>query len=150
MPSFEESPFTVIESPFTAPITDGLVRNVQYAMLAVRDSLARGEAPYASHLFYTQMLDDNNLTERQLGMDAGLIICRHAEQTAVYTDYGVSRGMEYGIKAAVQAGRTIVVRRLFSAAVAADKLDRLMHAEYQRHHLPCPETLAAIYGRIMK
>ena len=45
MPSFEESPFTVIESPFTAPTTDGLVRNVQYAMLAVRDSLARGEAP---------------------------------------------------------------------------------------------------------
>ena len=53
-------PFTVIESPFSAPTIDELVRNIQYAMLAVRDSLSRGEAPYASHLFYTQMLDDND------------------------------------------------------------------------------------------
>lgn len=68
-------------------------------MLAVRDSLSRGEAPYASHL-YTQMLDDNDRAERQLGMDAGLTICQHADQTAVYVDLGVSPGMEYGINTA--------------------------------------------------
>ena len=93
-------PFTVIESPFSAPTIDELVRNVQYAILAVRDSLGRGEAPYASHLFYTQMLDDNDSVERQLGMDAGLAICQHADRTAVYVDLGVSRGMEYGIETA--------------------------------------------------
>ena len=99
-------PFTVIESPFSAPTIDELVRNIQYAMLAVRDSLSRGEAPYASHLFYTQMLDDNDSAERQLGMDAGLTICQHADQTAVYVDLGVSHGMEYGINTAKKSRKS--------------------------------------------
>lgn len=145
-----EKPFTVIESPFSAPTIEGLVHNVQYTMLAVRDSLNRGEAPYASHLFYTQMLDDNNAAERKLGMDAGLTICRHAEQTAVYLDFGMSRGMEYGIEAARRAGRSVVERRLFETAIAADELNALMHQEYEKHDLPGPEILATIYGRIIK
>lgn len=143
-------PFTVIETPFSAPTIDGLVRNVQYTMLAVRDSLNRGEAPYASHLFFTQMLDDNNAEERQLGMDAGLTICHHAEQTAVYTDFGTSRGMEYGIEAARRAGRAIVERCLFPNASSPDETKLLMQQEYEKHDLPSPEIIASIYGRIIK
>lgn len=145
-----EKPFTVIESPFSAPDVDGLVRNVQYTMLAVRDSLNRDEAPYASHLFYTQMLDDNNQDERQLGMDAGLTICHHAEQTAVYTDYGTSRGMQYGIETAKSAGRRVVERRLFPNASSPEEVTALMLKEYAKHDLPSPEVIAAIYGRIIK
>ena len=145
-----EKPFTVIESPFSAPDVDGLVRNVQYTMLAVRDSLNRDEAPYASHLFYTQMLDDNNQDERQLGMDAGLTICHHAEQTAVYTDYGTSRGMQYGIETAKSAGRRVVERRLFPNATSPEEVTALMLEEYAKHDLPSPEVIAAIYGRIIK
>ncbi len=145
-----EKPFTVIESPFSAPDVDGLVRNVQYTMLAVRDSLNRDEAPYASHLFYTQMLDDNNQDERQLGMDAGLTICHHAEQTAVYTDYGTSRGMQYGIETAKSAGRRVVERRLFPNASSPEEVTALMLEEYAKHDLPSPEVIAAIYGRIIK
>lgn len=145
-----EKLFTVIESPFSAPDVDGLVRNVQYTMLAVRDSLNRDEAPYASHLFYTQMLDDNNQDERQLGMDAGLTICHHAEQTAVYTDYGTSRGMQYGIETAKSAGRRVVERRLFPNASSPEEVTALMLEEYAKHDLPSPEVIAAIYGRIIK
>ncbi len=145
-----EKPFTVIESPFSAPDIDGIVRNIQYTMLATRDSLSRGEAPYASHLFYTQMLDDNLQSERQLGMDAGLTICHHAEQTAVYTDYGTSRGMEYGIKTAEAAGRSIVERRLFPDASSSEEVTALMLAEYAKHDLPSSVAIAAIYGRILK
>ena len=145
-----QKPFTVIESPFSAPTIEGLVRNVQYAMLAVRDSLNRGEAPYASHLFYTQMLDDNNAGERQLGMDAGLTICQHADQTAVYTDLGVSRGMEYGIETAKKAGRAIVERCLFPNTSNIDEISYLLHKEYEKHDLPSPEIIASIYGRIIK
>jgi hypothetical protein len=125
-------PFTVIESPFSAPTIEGLVRNVQYTMLAVRDSLNRGEAPYASHLFYTQMLDDNNAVERQLGMDAGLTICQHADQTAIYIDLGMSRGMEYGIEAAKKTGRAVVERRLFPKAASTNEVDTLMQQEYEK------------------
>lgn len=97
--------FTLIETPFSAPTEEGIVRNVSYAMLAVRDSLARGEAPYASHLFFTQMLDDNNPHERELGINTGLAIGALASQSAIYTDLGISRGMEYGIAHAEQLGR---------------------------------------------
>ncbi len=145
-----DKPFTVIESPFSAPDVDGIVRNVQYAILAVRDSLNRDEAPYASHLFYTQMLDDNNTDERHLGIDAGLTICHHAEQTAIYADYGVSRGMEYGIKTAESAGRAIVERRLFPEASSTDEVMTLMLQEYEKHDLPSPSVIASIYGRIIK
>lgn len=145
-----DKPFTVVESPFSAPNVDGLVRNVQYTMLAVRDSLNRDEAPYASHLFYTQMLDDNNQDERQLGMDAGLTICHHAEQTAVYTDYGTSRGMQYGIETANTAGRSVIERKLFPNASSPEEVTALMLEEYAKHDLPSPEVIAAIYGRIIK
>ena len=110
----------------------------------------RDEAPYASHLFYTQMLDDNNQDERQLGMDAGLTICHHAEQTAVYTDYGTSRGMQYGIETAKSAGRRVVERRLFPNASSPEEVTALMLEEYAKHDLPSPEVIAAIYGRIIK
>ncbi len=145
-----EKPFTVIESPFSAPDLDGLVRNVQYTLLAVRDSLNRGEAPYASHLFYTQMLDDNNADERQLGMDAGLTICQHAEQSAVYIDLGVSRGMEYGIETARNFGRAVIERSLFPGASSPEEITSLMLVEYKKHDLPSPEVIAAIYGRIIR
>lgn len=145
-----KKPFTVIESPFSAPTIDGLVRNVQYAMLAVRDSLDRGEAPYASHLFYTQMLDDNDETERLRGMDAGLAICHYADQTAVYLDRGISRGMEYGIETAQAARRDVVMRRMFSAALTASEIDIMIEREYAKHDLPAPKVIAEIYGRIIK
>ena len=145
-----EKPFTVIESPFSAPDIEGIVRNVQYAILAVRDSLNRDEAPYASHLFFTQMLDDNSAVERQLGMDAGLTICHHAELTAIYADYGLSKGMEYGIETAKAAGRGIVERKLFPEAASLQEVTTLMLQEYEKHDLPPPSVIASIYGRIVK
>ena len=143
-------PFTVIESPFSAPTIDELVRNIQYAMLAVRDSLSCGEAPYASHLFYTQMLDDNDSAERQLGMDAGLTICQHADQTAVYVDLGVSHGMEYGINTAKKAERATTERRLFPDTASPDEINALLLQEYEKHDLPSSDVIASIYGRIIK
>mgnify|MGYP003587245416 CR=1 FL=1 len=145
-----QKPFTVIESPFSAPTIEGLVHNVQYTMLAVRDSLNRGEAPYASHLFYTQMLDDNSDVERQLGMDAGLTICRHAEQSAAYVDLGTSHGMKYGIGAAKKVGRAVVERYLFPQSSTPDEIHLLVQQEYEKHDMPSPEIIAAIYGRIIK
>jgi hypothetical protein len=50
--------------------------------------------------------------ERQHGIDAGLAWGRVAEATVVYTDFGLSRGMEYGIAAARTAGRPIEFRSL--------------------------------------
>ena len=72
----------------------------------------RGEAPIASHLLYTQpgVLDDNNPIERVRGIEAGLAWRKVAMASVVYTDRGVSAGMEYGIKTAESAGVPIIYR----------------------------------------
>jgi len=100
----------ILESPYAGDIEG----NVTYARACVRDSLKRGEAPIASHLLYTQpgVLRDEIPAERQWGIDAGLAWRRVADATVVYTDKGVSKGMEYGIAAAREAGRSVEFRSL--------------------------------------
>jgi hypothetical protein len=100
----------ILESPYAGDID----ANVEYARACVRDSLARGEAPIASHLLYTQpgILRDEIEDERRWGIDAGLAWSRVAEATVVYVDRGISRGMEYGIANAERAGRTVERRTL--------------------------------------
>lgn len=100
----------VIESPLAGDVE----ANVAYAKECMRDSLRRGEAPFASHLFYAQpgILDDLVPEERALGIKVGLAWGDAAELTAVYVDRGVSKGMRYGIERAIAAKRTIVARSL--------------------------------------
>ena len=100
----------IIESPFAGDVEV----NVEYARLAVRDSLSRGEAPIASHLLYTQegILDDDIPSERQWGIDAGLSWRAVADASIVYTDRGITGGMKYGIAAAKGAGLTVEYRSI--------------------------------------
>jgi len=100
----------IIESPFAGDVE----RNILYARRCVKNSLERDEAPIASHLLYTQegILDDTIPFERQKGIDAGLAWRAVAEGTVVYTDYGVTKGMEYGIAAALEADIPVVYRRI--------------------------------------
>ncbi len=100
----------IVESPYAGDIA----ANVEYARACLRDSLQRGEAPIASHLLYTQpgVLRDEVPAERQQGIDAGLAWGAAAHLTAVYTDRGISRGMEYGIANAVRAGRVVEFREV--------------------------------------
>lgn len=100
----------ILESPYAGDIE----ANTTYARRALRDSLARGEAPIASHLLYTQVgvLDDGVPEERQWGIDAGLAWGSVAEATVVYIDRGISRGMSYGIERAEKDGRPVEYRNL--------------------------------------
>jgi hypothetical protein len=100
----------ILESPYAGDVE----RHVEYARACVRDSLSRGEAPIASHLLYTQpgILDDNDATERQWGIEAGLAWKAVAHASVVYVDHGVSTGMKYGIRAAHAAGIPVEIRRI--------------------------------------
>jgi len=110
----------IVESPYAGKSTWRAVAffqrivNRRYARRCVRDALSRGEAPSASHLLYTQpgILRDEVPNERQWGIDAGLAWGGVAEKTVVYTDLGVSRGMEYGIENAKRAGRPVEYRTI--------------------------------------
>jgi len=98
----------ILESPYAGNIT----ANLAYARAAMRDSLDRGEAPFASHLLYTQMLDDNDPRQRTLGIKAGQSWLLKAEAVAVYTDLGISAGMKIGIQLAELLCRPIEYRSI--------------------------------------
>lgn len=91
-----------------------LYQNLAYARAAMKDCLKRGEAPYASHLLYTQegVLDDTIPEEREWGIQAGFAWRQVAHKTVVYTDLGISRGMEYGILDAQKRGSPIEYRSI--------------------------------------
>lgn len=110
MSETNEMRLVIVESPYAGDID----KNVAYARRCVHDALKRGEAPIASHLLYTQptILDDNIPKERQWGIAAGLAWRRVADCSVVYTDLGISRGMEYGIKAAQEAGMDVEYRTI--------------------------------------
>lgn len=98
----------IIESPYAGDVE----RNVRYARACLLDSLRRGEAPLASHLLYTQVLDDNEPALRQQGMHAGFRWGQFADLVAVYTDLGISSGMKAGITRAENLGQEIEYRIL--------------------------------------
>ena len=101
----------IVESPYAGNVEE----NIKYARACLKDCLERGEAPFASHLLYTQegVLDDNNPMQRDLGIRAGLMWGNLAEATVVYTDRGISKGMEFGIAEAMRKGRMIEFRKLY-------------------------------------
>lgn len=96
----------IIESPYAGDVA----RNVTYLHRCMRDSLARGEAPFASHLLYTTVLDDLDHDEREMGIEAGLTWAFLADCAAVYGDYGYSAGMLRGI-ARHETNRLLIIYR---------------------------------------
>ncbi|WP_277969286.1 hypothetical protein [Sphingomonas echinoides] len=98
----------ILESPYAGDVE----RNVAYARACLADSLARGEAPIASHLLYTQpgVLNDESADERALGIAAGLAWKSVADAQVFYVDLGWSKGMSAA--AGGRAFETIECRRL--------------------------------------
>lgn len=92
----------IIESP----LSGDFARNTRYARLCCLDSLQRGEAPYASHLLYTQMLDDRIPEHRKMGMEAGFRWAEAGDLRAFYVDLGFSGGMAQEALAAKLDQRT--------------------------------------------
>lgn len=102
----------VIESPFSPSNGRTTDQNIAYGRAALLDSLSRGEAPYASHLLYTQVLDDTDIDERRTGMQAGFVWGSRADLVAVYIDHTITRGMLAGMKRALSRRCPMVFRSL--------------------------------------
>jgi hypothetical protein len=120
----------VIESPFKGNDWSETRRNILYVKLCASDCLRRGEVPWASHIFYTQtgILDDSIPEERQRGIDAGVAWGKKADLRAVYEDFGISKGMEYGIKAAEEIGQRVEYRSLKESMDLEKRLKQLDQA----------------------
>ena len=100
----------IIESPYAGDIEG----NRAYARKCMKDSIHRHEAPYLSHMLYTQdgVLDDSDPEERALGITAGFAWHSAAELVAVYCDRGISPGMWLGIRHALSIGKRVEFREL--------------------------------------
>lgn len=103
----------VIESPFAAQDEWEIELNKAYARECCRWALLNGLVPLASHLLYTQMLDDKDPIERVIGIEAGLRVnAVAAKATLVFLDRGLSSGMEKGIQRSLSEGRPVHALKL--------------------------------------
>lgn len=100
--------YVIIESPYSGDIT----LNKEYAIRAMRHSISLGEVPFASHLLYTQVLDDTIAEQRIQGMNLGFAWLKKVDHVAVYCDRGLSPGMIQGIHRAVLHEKPIHARWL--------------------------------------
>jgi hypothetical protein len=103
----------IMESPFSGDVA----KNILYARACMLDCFRRGEAPFASHLLYPQVLDDNVPVDRSLGMEAGFLWMQMADYVVVYQDNGISSGMRDGIARAEQYGKPVEYRKLPNESV---------------------------------
>lgn len=119
--------FVIVESPYAADTSDASAAYLAYARAAARSVFAAQCISLASHLLYTQCLDDNVAAEREMGIAAGLHTrdalaeiagVRGAEQW-FFGDFGQSTGMRYA-RAHVYAARGKIEDRVILGPVTAD------------------------------
>lgn len=99
---------TILESPYAGEVET----NRLYALACLRDMFNRGEAGFASHLLYPRFLTKYNYEERRLGIEAGRVWVPVAEKVVLYTDLGVSSGMEQGLEFAQGCKIKVEYRKL--------------------------------------
>lgn len=103
----------VVESPLSNRNGHTVEENVAYLNLCLKDCIAKGEAPYASHRFYPGLLNDDKPEERRLGMEMGFNWGCQADAAVVYIDHGITGGMLEGIRLWATKGKPITYRALY-------------------------------------
>jgi len=108
MSANERIPLVILESPYAGEVE----ANLAYARRCAFDCAMLGEATIASHLHYTQFLDDKVPEQRTMGIRLGLAWRRVADYSVFYTDRGWSRGMLAAAEAAQKARAKLYIRSL--------------------------------------
>jgi hypothetical protein len=104
-------PLVAIESPVRATEVYSREQHYRYFQECVKDSLSRGELPYGSH-WLAQILDDDNPSERALGIHCGLSWSAKCDYAAIYCDLGQGAGMLDALKFYNQIGKRVERRTL--------------------------------------
>lgn len=127
MPVILETPYAGADGGRTWDDPD-VQANLAYTRACLRDCLLHGEAPFASHVIYTQpdVLHDGVPEEREAGIQAGFAWRHIAHKTVVYTDMGISPGMLKGIAHARELEHEVVYRTLGKLKIS-DAYKQLNH-----------------------
>ena len=115
----------IIESPFAGKTDEEKQANIDYARKACMHAITQGYVPFASHLFFTQFLDDNNPDQRALGIEMGYDFWDKADIICFYIDRGMSPGMKEALTRAFLQGKTVKKFRL-STGTEIDMIDTPM------------------------
>lgn len=115
MSKMSRVPRVVIESPYTATDEYSVSDNEHLARSACRHAVQSGFNPYASHLFYTQFLNDNIQEERLAGIEFGIDWGGFADEVWMCLRPGeeMSRGMAFGFSRYSDIGLPIYLLRFY-------------------------------------
>jgi hypothetical protein len=85
-----------------------------YAQQCLYDTIRRNETALAGHMLFTQVLNDDHEHDRALGLHHHLNYIRLLPLVmgvlAVYTNHGISEGMQVGINLASSLGVVVDYR----------------------------------------
>lgn len=106
----------VLITPFMAEDYSRAAAVKRYGDRCVKDSIGRGEAPIASHLFYYDVLNVRNPIERDIGLLSQLTWIGKCDIVVVYVDFGITKAMEVAINTAQLRSRKIEFRTIGSVS----------------------------------
>jgi|LSQX01.1.fsa_nt_gb hypothetical protein len=89
-------------SPLKGDQKNNTGKAIRYCKLAI----AKGFIPIAPHIYFTQFLDDNDMEERELGLQCGLELVRYVAELWVFGN-NISEGMQAEIKHANSMNKII-------------------------------------------
>lgn len=89
-----------------SPYAGDVGANVRFAIECCRYAIQQGEVPIAPHLLYPQILNDNDLEERAIGLALGRQLLAACKELWVCGKH-ISHGMEAEIKTAMARGLPI-------------------------------------------
>ncbi len=107
-----------------APLSGDLEQSIAYARAAMHYCLYLNVAPFVSHLLYTQVLDDEDPDQRELGIDAGIALGDACENRWFFVDFGLSIGMRIALRRAHDRGQGTI--------------DVLLGLHWRKAHKPTP------------
>ena len=88
-------PMVYVCSPFSGDVAGNIANARKYSRFAVE----QGYIPIAPHLLFSQFLNDNDLTERELGLHFGNVLMSHCREVWVFGE-AISAGMDAEIRRA--------------------------------------------------
>lgn len=105
---FENKGLAIVESPYAGDV-DG---NVAYARTALLYLIQKGYTPLASHLLYTQVLDDDKPGDRERGIQMQIeTLIRTNAKVFFFVDKGFSSGMKKMANVVYERNRMFDVER---------------------------------------
>lgn len=90
----------IIESPYSNDDLTMVNRHTLYAKQCLKDSFKRGEAPFSSHILYSDALNYRVRIDKDIGLISHVSWIAVCDLVAVYVDFGLSEGMQLAVNVA--------------------------------------------------